>query len=152
MRIVDRQVVAIRKIDTFLLLSAHFEDLRTENGENCEWSDGRFRFYFSVKRASNTPHKHRPFYFGKLEAKWLFREKNISSRDVLTMRPWNFDGWRPRRWSKCFKRFVIWCSLSFRLERCLLWTSDLFSFSSFLIFPMWRWEEWVIGHHQSNWM
>ena len=56
MRIVDRQVVAIRKIDAFLLLSAHFEDLRTENGENCEWSDGRFRFYFSVKRASNTPH------------------------------------------------------------------------------------------------
>ncbi len=49
-------MVAIRKIDAFLLLSVHFEDLRTQNGEICEWSDGRFRFYFSVKRASNNPH------------------------------------------------------------------------------------------------
>lgn len=49
-------MVAIRKIDAFLLLFVHFEDLRTQNGEICEWSDGRFRFYFSVKRASNNPH------------------------------------------------------------------------------------------------
>jgi hypothetical protein len=59
---------------------------------------------------------------------------------------------RPKFWwlkvekvTKMLWKIMIWCSLSFRLERCLLWKWH-HSFRSFLIFPMCLLEEWVIGH------
>ena len=50
---------------------------------------------------------------------------------------------RPKFWwlkvekvTKMLWKIMIWCSLSFRLERCLLWKWH-HSFRSFLILPMW---------------